>query len=60
MPESLFQQSCRPLQQILQKRLWYRYFPVNFAKFLKTPFLQNTFGRLLPEKLLFQNCFALD
>ena len=22
-------------------------FPVNFAKFLRTPFLQNTFGRLL-------------
>ena len=27
-------------------RLWHRYFPVNCAKFLRTPFLQNTSGRL--------------
>ena len=26
--------------------LWHRCFPVNFAKFLRTPFLQNTHGRL--------------
>ena len=32
---------------LLKKRLWHRCFPVNFAKFLGTPFLQNTFGRLL-------------
>ena len=31
----------------LKKRLWHRGFPVNFAKFLRTPFLQNTSGRLL-------------
>ena len=31
----------------LKKRLWHRCFPVNFAKFLKTPFSQNTSGRLL-------------
>ena len=31
----------------LKKRLWHRCFPMNFAKFLKTPFLQNTSGRLL-------------
>ena len=30
-----------------QKSLWYRCFPVNFVKFLRTPFLQNTSGRLL-------------
>ena len=24
---------------------------MNFAKFLRTPFLQNTSGRLLPEKV---------
>ena len=29
---------------LLKKR---KCFPVNFAKFLRTPFLQNTFGRLL-------------
>ena len=31
----------------LKKRLWHRCFPVNFAKFLRTPFLQNTSWRLL-------------
>ena len=32
---------------LLNKRLWHRCFTVNFAKFLRTPFLQNTSGRLL-------------
>ena len=32
---------------LLKKRLWHRCFPVNFATFLRTPFLQNTSGRLL-------------
>ena len=32
---------------LLKKRLWHRCFPVNFVKFLRTPFLQNTAGRLL-------------
>ena len=32
---------------IFKKSLWQRCFPVNFAKFLRTPFLQNTSGRLL-------------
>ena len=32
---------------LLKKRLWHRCFLVNFAKFLRTPFLQNTSERLL-------------
>ena len=28
----------------VKKRLWHRYFLVNFAKFLEAPFLQNTSG----------------
>ena len=32
---------------LLKKRLWHRLFSVNFAKFLRTPFLQNNSGRLL-------------
>ena len=32
---------------LFKKRLWHRYFLVNFQKFLRTPFLQNTSGRLL-------------
>ena len=31
---------------LLKKRLWKRCFPVNFAKFLRTLFLQNTSGQL--------------
>ena len=30
-----------------KKRLWRRCFPVNFAKFLRIPFSQNTSGRLV-------------
>ena len=29
---------------LLKKRLWHRCFPVNFSKFLRTLFLQNTSG----------------
>ena len=32
---------------LLKKRLWHRSFPVNLAKFLGTPFSQNTSGQLL-------------
>ena len=32
---------------LIKKRLCHRYFPVNFAKFLKTPFLPDTSWRLL-------------
>ena len=31
----------------VKKRLWHKHFPVNLVKFLRTPFLQNTSGRLL-------------
>ena len=36
---------------ILKKRLWYRCFPVNFAKFLRKRLLQNTSERLLVKPL---------
>ena len=44
--ESLFKEKCRPAT-LLKKRLWSRWFPVNFVKFLRTPFLQNISGRLV-------------
>ena len=31
----------------LKKRLCHKFFPVNFVKYLRTPFLENTSGRLL-------------
>ena len=44
---------------LLKTKLWHMCFPVNFAKFLRTPFLQNTSGRLLlllkvPDFLVFK------
>ena len=49
MPESFFNriaglEAC----DFIKKRLWQRCFPINFAKFLRKPFLKNTSGRLLP------------
>ena len=43
----------------IKKSLWHRCFPVNSTKFLRTPFLQNTFGRMLQENthLLFRTQF---
>ena len=44
---------------LLKKSLWYRCFPVNFAKSLRTHFLQNTSGRLFlshPSILSDGNC----
>ena len=38
----------------LKKRPWHRCFSVNFVKFLRTPVLRNTSGRLL----LHVTCFA--
>ena len=35
---------------LLKRRLWQRCFPINFAKFSKTTFLQNESRRLLPNK----------
>ena len=42
---------------LLKKSLWHRYFPVNFAKFLRTPFLQSTSRRLILDLI---NYFLLD
>ena len=47
--QSLFFNKVADLRSatLLKKSLWHRHFPMNFAKFLRRPFLQNTFGRLL-------------
>ena len=48
---------CQSLRSatLLKKRLWHRCFPVNFEKFLRTPFLQNTSRRLRLEEETFPN-----
>ena len=44
-------QSLRPQPAtLLKKRLWHRCFPVNFAKFLRTPFLTEQLRWLLLKK----------
>ena len=45
MPEPLFNRVADAT--LLKRRLWHRRFPVNIAKFLRTPFLQNTSEKLL-------------
>ena len=55
----------------IKKRLWHRYVRVNFAKFLRTSFSQNTSGRLhllrvnrvsdyYAKKNIFMNNFSVD
>ena len=43
--QSLFFNKVESLRNatLLKKRLWHRCSTMNFAKFLRTPFLQNTF-----------------
>ena len=44
--QSLFVNKAEGLSPatLLRKRVWHRCFPVNFVKFLRTPFSQNTSG----------------
>ena len=46
--------------QLYLKRDWRRCFPVNFAKFLRTPFLQNTSGRLFLQLKILYNFSAVS
>ena len=39
--------TCAKDTFLIKKSVWRRCFPVNFVKFLRIPFLQNTSGRLL-------------
>ena len=36
--------ACLKPAYLLKKRLWHRYFPMNFAKFLRTPFFKTSGG----------------
>ena len=46
---------CHQPTTLLKKRLWHRCFFVNFVKFLRIPFLQNTSGPLLLVSLCLKN-----
>ena len=43
----------------IKKRLWHRWFPVNFAKFLRHLFLQNTTGGCFDWESLIQSNFKV-
>ena len=45
--------ACLRPATLLKKRLWHMCLPVNFAKFLRTTFWQNTSGWLLLQFLIF-------
>ena len=45
---------------LLKKRLWHRCFPVNFAKFLETPFIIEHLWWLLLYKLLSATIFIMS
>ena len=47
MPGSLFNKVAGLACNFIKKENLPQVFPVNFAKFLRTPFLQSTSGRLL-------------
>ena len=42
---------------LLKKRLWYRCFPANFAKFLRTPFLKEHLRWMLLGIFSFSSSF---
>ena len=60
--QSLFFNKATDLRSatLLKKKFWHRCFPVNFAKFLRTLFLQNTPGRLLLGFQLFILCSFME
>ena len=47
MCQCLFFNKIASPATLLKKRLWHMYFPINFSKFLRAPFLQNTLGQVL-------------
>ena len=47
VPVSFFNKVAGSACNLLKMRLWHGCFPVDFAKFLRTSFSQNTSGRLL-------------
>ena len=54
MPESLFNKVAGIMPAtLLKKRLWHSCFLVHVVKFLRTPFSQNTSGRLLLDLSFF-------
>ena len=50
---------CQALFSLLKKRLWHGFFPINFTKFLRTPFLTEHLQWLLLNNYSFFHFFYL-
>ena len=57
--QNLQEKSCARVSFLLKKRLWYRCFPMNFAKFPRTPFLTEHLGSLLLNIYCAVHAFAI-
>ena len=51
-PPEVFRGVHLKLATLLKKRLWHRHFLVNFAKFLRTPFIEHFWWLLLQEVIV--------
>ena len=48
------------LATLLRKRLWHRWFPVNYAKFLRTPFIYRTPPEAASDCWFFTRIYFLE
>ena len=58
--QNSLENACARVSFLKKRRLWHKCFPVNFAKFLRIPFLQNTSGRRIQNPLKIINTLSVN
>ena len=58
--QNSLENACARASFLKKRRLWHKCFPVNFAKFLRIPFLQNTSGGCFCFRVLSRSVFILN
>ena len=58
--QNSLENACARASFLKKRRLWHKFFPVNFAKFLRIPFLQNTSGRRIQNPLKIINTLSVN
>ena len=58
--QNSLENACARASFLKKRRLWHKCFPVNFAKFLRIPFLQNTSGRRIQNPLKIINTLSVN
>ena len=58
--QNSLENACARASFLKKRRLWHKCFPVNFAKFLGIPFLQNTSGRRIQNLLKIINTLSVS